>query len=1461
MSFLHPRGGTLIEALEQRIAPALLVTGANLLGGSGNPTTGETSVGGNSVTLVKVLSGDAIVWFNHGAIDAISVGPNTSLDITGDVGTIIGNLTAGGKLTDSDNNAANGLDGDVLLPNNITAITTHPLSNQAGSIGNIITGGSVSNLNISGNLEGVYAGDAVFRAESHVSGGGSAIIHLGVDVNPILPGLQSTFTFVPGNAKVVESGASISNVKVGAAEELQLFAGSGFSGLTGKPGSPGGSISNVTVTSAFVDSGLPSSTPSYYLLAGDGGHGSTGGAGGSISKVIELSSTGVVKIIAGQGGYGTSGGGGSGGSIKGVDAQSDSASYTVLGGQGGAGAPGGAGGSVVGVNFAGNSPSSGIIVHAPFTGGSSDDLLLVDTGTGNMVIEQNTGSGFTPVIQDNFIQLKTIAGVGTTPVAAIAVDVNGDGLPDIVVAYKNTSNLGVYINQGNGVFYTENFAGGNYIGDTLDATSVALPFAPSKLAAGNFTGDSSNDLAVIANTGQLSELLTLTGDGKGDFAVPTTFIPLGANAVDLTPADIQGQTYSDLLVGFKAGAVFSLLANGSTTGAPFTVVNGGFTVVGGIANLDYNFQTDQLLALNGSGTAVTIYSTNSAGALTLDSTIPLTGQPGLPLVAHFVPELATTAEPIQVLSSISTGARLDTYTSGSTGYVLSGSTQSTEPLKNFVPVFEGSSDGVAALGGSLGHFSFSESGGSFTDVSLPFSGKTVSLHGGDGGAGIDFAKHAPGKGGAGGSVSLMNIQAGDISVQGGDGGSSQNGFAGAGGLVSDSPVLITASGKGVQTIIAADNSLLVAAGVGGSASGLAKTASGGAGGAVSGLNLSMQAGNIQVASGDGGSGAGGAGGNAGSVIGLKSLDFEGNLTVDAGQGGSGVAGKGGAGGGILNLSHQLTLPSVVPIDVPYDVTLTAGAGGASADMPGGPGGSVTGVTLVLAPSNESVTTNAGGGSLHANLDSTLRVSVTAGAGGDGSLGGLGGSLKAINTTAVYSQVVVLLGPLGQPEVFPQVNPVTAQFTSGNGGKGTKGVGGAGGGVSALALTGISRFDPDITPTQQPLVIVSGNGGDGSTKGGAGGAIAGVLAQNAEFSATVNGVSGGSVLNTTELSGATVISGHGGNGGSSDGGSGGSIGTLNIGVQGYTQPGVLTNGGTDFLSGGEMNIQSGAGGNGGASGKGGAGGLIANSSLGAVDTYLDYGLLVQSGPGGSGGAAGGTGGNVTGLQLNAPENPMQSGTGLDNTRDTLSSLIMAGNGGAATGASAIGGTGGTISQISESKDANSSINLLQAGNGGAAVARGGLGGSVTGINTAGLIGQASDDNGNSFGAFQTNATGLVQTMFPGGVPEGVFAGRGGAGATAGLPGSVMSINAAQISAIGAAVDSNGFFAAAEKVANIAAESIAYDVNGNGHYDNATGTNQTAPDTAVAIDGFIFSETMPTGINTGNNALLNTFTFIA
>lgn len=468
-----------IEPLESRIAPALLVNGANLLG-AGGPSTGETSVGENSVQLVKVYSGQAIVWFDGSSITSISVGPGVRMDITGDVtGDIVANLTAAGALTDSDADPTNGEDGGILLANDILGIKFRPLSNEKGSVNNIITGGSVSNIDVSGSLSGVYAGDGVFRAESALNAGGTVVSSITsgavfpVDINPFAPGIQDSFVLHFSDA-AFKAGASINGVKVALANNLQVFAGNGSP--TGAPAagsaSAGGSISNVQIELASVLANSPVNTPSYHLIAGNGGAGKVGGAGGSIFSVLEINSSGPVILQAGHGGAGNGGGGGAGGNVLNLDVQSASSQYNVQAGDGGAGTPGGAGGRISNGNFSNRTPLAGVLITADFDGDGFNDVMVADSGTGLMVLNKNNGPGsaFVPVDQNGGD--ATIAGVGVNPVDGLASDVDNDGDMDAVILYRDGT-VAAYLNDGGGVFYDA--------GESAFSTvSSSVGFTPAK---------------------------------------------------------------------------------------------------------------------------------------------------------------------------------------------------------------------------------------------------------------------------------------------------------------------------------------------------------------------------------------------------------------------------------------------------------------------------------------------------------------------------------------------------------------------------------------------------------------------------------------------------------------------------------------------------------------------------------------------------------------------------------------------------------------------------------------------------------------------------------------------------------------------------------------------------------------------------------------------------------------------
>ena len=257
----------------------------------------------------------------------------------------------------------------------------------------------------------------------------------------------------------------------------------------------------------------------------------------------------------------------------------------------------------------------------------------------------------------------------------------------------------------------------------------------------------------------------------------------------------------------------------------------------------------------------------------------------------------------------------------------------------------------------------------------------------------------------------------------------------------------------------------------------------------------------------------------------------------------------------------------------------------------------------------------------------------------------------------------------------------------------------------------------------------------------------------------------------------------------------------------------------------LTVSSGNGGstNGVGKSKAGAGGSIESSYFGTVDSTL----LVMAGAGGTGESFGGAGGKLNNLSINMPS-----------LVGDVSAALIAGPGGVASATGAVGGKGGDITNITQTKDLNSSIDLIAAGAGGDAVnGKGGAGGNVSGIKTVGYIGNPS------LGAFEP--LGAFGAPFP--LPQGLFAGAGGAGSTAsaaGLAGSVSNVQARGIATIAALTSfgPGGFeFAAATKVSNVTAGIIAYDVDGNHVFDTESGPG-IDPTAATPIDGFVLAKAL-------------------
>lgn len=1066
-----------VEPLESRIAPAILVQGGNLLGAKFGPTTGETSTGGNTVTLVQVLSGSALVFYNGSDITSISVGPDTKIDITGSVGDIITNLGADGRLSDLNGSKADGEDGNILLASNIKGITTHPLGADPGSIGRIIAGGDIKHITTSSadaSISGIYAGDGAFRNVSAVD------VSTGVDFNTINSGPDTVFHLQQADG-VFKSGASIKGAKISIGQGLEIFAGSGKSSPDGAGGA-GGSIAGVDVVTSIASQG---SQAAIYLYAGDGGNGTAGGAGGAISGFTDEGSTTIVKVQTGHGGQGLSGNGGEGGSFLSSTITTKSPAYQFIIGDGGAGSVrGGDGGGVKGLAFSTNivttqqldasgARSSGtLIATGDFNGDGVDDIVVVNATSGNALVSlAGPGGSYGQTTQLN--GSPYLAPQGLTPSDIVTGDFNGDGRLDFAVSYAGSDNLGIFFNRGDGAF---------------DSTQVSVSKSPYRLVAGDFAGSAATDLAYLALPGAVATGATASSqvfvvqNNNGTFTQNLASTSIPGVASDLIAAPIDGDPHTDIFVSLadQTGTVEALLASSVTSGAPFNLSATILTGAAFITNLDSAVLPDglHLLAFSsditgGNATAdpavakgapaLKLLTINSSGHETSNVNGSAVASSTL---AHFVGGAGDygvlTPTSVQVTSLDGNASKSYNLTSGQ--------------VTNFAALGADASDPVAAVGAIPTRFFVSE-GNSLDPFVLPVTPQIFSFIAGNGGHG---GSEAGGKGGNLKTITFTEtLDAGadasggtyTVSLLAGAGGASDGATGGAGGNLNRMVITVDPA----NSIDGIDDTTLLNMHSGAGGNGV----DGGKGGSILGLTAS-------------------AGYDESSDAGVRLNSFAADLV--AGAGGVGSVGHGGAGGEVtLNGKSSLTGVSFYDLDSPLllspALVVTGGAGGQGATA-GGAGGSVVNVG--------SQNALLGGGSSLATNELTS-ASLVAGNGGDGAngAGGKGGDILSADASV---QARTVFFTTGQSTFGGSV-----QALAGNGGNSTGAIGGAGGIIKTSTLASVQG-------DQQAgfgVLAAGGRGGDGTAGGGNGGSIQTLTINSPSdptlYAAAVFGGDGGAAL--------------------------------------------------------------------------------------------------------------------------------------------------------------------------------------------------------------------------------------------------------------------------------------------------------------------------------------------------------------
>lgn len=158
----------------------------------------------------------------------------------------------------------------------------------------------------------------------------------------------------------------------------------------------------------------------------------------------------------------------------------------------------------------------------------ADVAVVFDQENKLVVIHQGAGTGLRGGKQETYA-------VGKMPVAVVALDLNNDGLDDLVVAQAGADSLGTLLNRGDG---SGTFVAGREIPGVVN---------PRQLVVGDLNGDGRKDLAVLV--GARNQVLELRTVGLPELLRPAgAATELGTSSFGLTLAGIYGSAAEDLVV-------------------------------------------------------------------------------------------------------------------------------------------------------------------------------------------------------------------------------------------------------------------------------------------------------------------------------------------------------------------------------------------------------------------------------------------------------------------------------------------------------------------------------------------------------------------------------------------------------------------------------------------------------------------------------------------------------------------------------------------------------------------------------------------------------------------------------------------------------------------------------------------------------------------------------------------------
>ena len=234
-----------------------------------------------------------------------------------------------------------------------------------------------------------------------------------------------------------------------------------------------------------------------------------------------------------------------------------------------------------------------IAIAADVDGNGIPDILSANYSSN--IVSVSLGNG------DGSFQSPVSYSTGTTPLSLAIADFNADGIPDLVASNNASNNVSIMLGNGDGTFKPQ----------------VTYPVSqnPDGVAVGDFNGDGNADLLVVTGYNTLSVLL---GNGDGTFQPQITTPSVDHAPFAVVVADFDGDGNLDAAVTINYGTAQNseigiFLGNGDGTfQAPYLYSPAGSVTIAiadfdldGIPDLVYSDHNNSFLSVmlgNGDGT-------------------------------------------------------------------------------------------------------------------------------------------------------------------------------------------------------------------------------------------------------------------------------------------------------------------------------------------------------------------------------------------------------------------------------------------------------------------------------------------------------------------------------------------------------------------------------------------------------------------------------------------------------------------------------------------------------------------------------------------------------------------------------------------------------------------------------------------------------------------------------------------